>query len=138
MLLEAVGNANCFYREFSTVVADSQFSTLGTVLMAALARLVKATGIDRNLKNQTQVEKKSSAFIIPSVKYPKEDAGEPVRRTVDVQSLPVRSDVRTPSEPVSQPEDTKETRGVVDVEVKAPKKKKKKKNAIDDLFAGVL
>lgn len=120
------------------MVADGQFSTLGTVLIAALARLVKATGINRDLKNQAQVEKKRSAFIFPSVKSPKEDAGEPVRRTVDVQSLPVRSEVRTPSEPVSQPEDTKkETQGVVDVEVKAPKRKKKK-NAIDDLFAGVL
>ena len=119
------------------MVADGQFSTLGTVLMAALARLVKATGIDRDLKNQAQAGK-SSAFTVPSVKSPKEDAGEPVRRTADVQSLPVRSEVHTPSEPVSQSDDTKEICGDVDVEVKAPKKKKKKKNAIDDLFAGVL
>lgn len=122
------------------MVADGQFSTLGTVLLATLARLVKATGTDRDLKNPAQTEKKgSSKPSPPSVQVPQmEDVGEPIRRTEDIPRPIERVETRTSIEPGTHSQDTvKKARSTVDVEAKAPKKKKKK-NAIDDLFAGVL
>ena len=47
-----------FLSAFSTVVADNQFSTLGIVLLAALARLSKITGISHQLKMQPVSESK--------------------------------------------------------------------------------
>lgn len=122
------------------MVADGQFSTLGTVLMAVLARLAKATGIDRDLKTQAQAEKKNTKLVEPDKNTPKEDAGVLVRRTDDIQNLPVRTEVRPSDRSAGKADDSvqKGTQDAVVVEVKPPKKKKKKKNAIDDLFAGVL
>lgn len=122
------------------MVADGQFSTLGTVLMAVLARLAKATGIDRDLKIQTQAEKKKTKLIESGKNTPKEDAGVLVRRTDYIQNLPVRTEARLSDCSAGKADDSaqKRTQDAVDVEFKALKKKKKKKNAIDDLFAGVL
>lgn len=67
-----------------------------------------------------------------------EDVGEPIRRTEDLSRPVERVETRTSTEPGTRSKDTvKKARSMVDVEAKAPKKKKKK-NAIDDLFAGVL
>lgn len=131
---------NHSYREFSNVVADGQFSTLGTVLVAVLARLAKATGIDRDLKTQAQAEKKNIKLIDPGKNAIKEDAGVPIRRSDDIQNLPMRTEVRLSDRTANKVDDNvqKGAQATVNVEAKQPKKKKKKKNAIDDLFAGVL
>lgn len=122
------------------MVADGQFSTLGTVLVAVLARLARATGIDRDLKTQTQAEKKNTKPIDPGKNGPKEDAGVLVRRTDDIQNLPVRTEARPSDRAADKADDNalKGAREAADVEAKPHKKKKKKKNAIDDLFAGVI
>ena len=137
--------ANPSYREFSTVVADGQFSTIGTVLLAALARLVKATGTDRDMKILSQAEKKTNnkPSSLPSIKPPpkKEDVGEVVNRTEDITQLANYPEFRPSAKLATRTQDTdttKEPRGTADMEAKVPKKKKRKKNAVDDLFAGIL
>ncbi|KAJ5173965.1 uncharacterized protein N7500_001896 [Penicillium coprophilum] len=126
------------YIAFSTVVADNQFSTLGIVLLAALARLSKITGISHQLKVQPVASK---AKIAPAV--PKEDLGERIRRTDDAPLNPVKvlqsdakiSEVSKPSK-VSKQKSTKKL--TEDSTLKTTSKKKKKKNAIDDLFSGLF
>lgn len=123
------------------MVADGQFSTIGTVLLAALARLVKATGTDRDMKILSQAEKKTNNKppSLPSIKPPKkEDVGELIHRTEDITQPADYPESRASAELVTRTQDTtKESRSTVDVEAKVPKKKKRK-NAIDDLFAGIL
>jgi len=130
--------ANSHLREFSTVVADGQFSTLGTVLLATLARLTRVTGVDRDLKKLSQAESKDSRIFRPNIKTPanKEDVGEPVHRTEDIPRRAKDPESRNPPAPFTHPHDAVKTARTVEAE--APKKKKRKKNAIDDLFAGVL
>lgn len=120
------------------MVADGQFSTLGTVLLATLARLTKATGIDRDLKHLSQAERKESRISRPNTKAPpkKEDVGEPVHRTEDIPRRAKVSEAHNSPGPVTRPHDT--VKKARTMETEAPKKKKRKKNAIDDLFAGVL
>ena len=120
------------------MVADGQFSTLGTVLLATLARLTKVTGVDRDLKHLSQVERKESRISHPNTKAPpkKEDVGELVHRTEDVPRQAKVSEARNSPGPVTRPHET--AKKARTVETKAPKKKKRMKNAIDDLFAGVL
>lgn len=120
------------------MVADGQFSTLGTVLLATLARLTKVTGIDRDLKKLSQAESKEGRISGPNIKAPaqKEDVGEPVHRTEDLPKRAKEPETRNSPEPVTRPHDT--VKKARTVETEAPKKKKRKKNAIDDLFAGVL
>ena len=124
------------------MVADGQFSTIGTVLLAALARLVKATGTDRDMKILSQAEKKTNnkPSPLPRIKpSKKEDVGEPIHRTEDITQPAHYTESRASAELVTRTEDTtKEPRSTMDVETKVPKKKKRKKNAIDDLFAGLL
>lgn len=124
---------NCFLSAFSTVIADNQFSTLGIVLLAALARLSKITGISHQLKMQPVSEPK----IIPVAK---EDLGERIRRIDTVPLAPVKisqSDSKASKvSMVSKAAKEKPTEKPKDVS--KPTKKKKKKNAIDDLFSGLF
>ncbi|KAJ5755297.1 hypothetical protein N7533_004840 [Penicillium manginii] len=103
------------YQAFSTVVADNQFSTLGIVLFAALARLAKATAVV--------------------------DRGERICRgggdvDGDGSDLPIlRKKQQSRSDDGGNEKSVK-----VDKEKKKVKKSssKKKKNAIDDLFSGLF
>ncbi|KAJ5972663.1 uncharacterized protein N7479_002581 [Penicillium vulpinum] len=132
--------ANCFPSAFSTVVADNQFSTLGIVLLAALARLSKITGISHQLKVQPVVTKSKTTPIVA-----KEDLGERIRRVDDAPlTRPVKvlqSDAKAPSKvPSKVTKEKKPTENLTEDGVSniTLKKKKKKKNAIDDLFSGLF
>ncbi|KAJ5882189.1 uncharacterized protein N7529_000861 [Penicillium soppii] len=119
------------YMAFSTVVADNQFSTLGIVLMAALARLSKVTGISREMKMQVapgKTTKKASPVTMT------EDLGERVCREDDaLMTRPVHA-----SRPVDKKSASKEKPEKDRSSSKSVKKTKKKKNAIDDLFSGLF
>ncbi|KGO63663.1 hypothetical protein PITC_072160 [Penicillium italicum] len=125
------------YIAFSTVVADNQFSTLGIVLLAALARLSKITGISQ-LKMQP-VKNKSKIISVT-----KEDLGERIHR-IDNALAPVK-DSQSDSKfsmvsrvsRASKASNIKEkpTEKLTDGVSKSTKKKKK--NAIDDLFSGLF
>ncbi|OQE07106.1 hypothetical protein PENVUL_c015G08543 [Penicillium vulpinum] len=128
------------YIAFSTVVADNQFSTLGIVLLAALARLSKITGISHQLKVQPVVTKSKTTPIVA-----KEDLGERIRRVDDAPlTRPVKvlqSDAKAPSKvPSKVTKEKKPTENLTEDGVSniTLKKKKKKKNAIDDLFSGLF
>ncbi|KAJ5932715.1 hypothetical protein N7516_007204 [Penicillium verrucosum] len=113
------------YIAFSTVVADNQFSTLGIVLLAALARLSKITGISHQLKMQPVRKSK----IIPVAK---EDLGERIHRIDTVPLVPVKISL-SDSTASAKEKPTEKLQ-----EVSKTKKKKKNKNAIDDLFSGLF
>lgn len=117
-------------RTFSTVIADNQFSTLGIVLMAALARLSKVTGISREMKVQTAAGKAKKASPVDV----KEDLGERIRRVDDApMTRPVKAS-QSADEKVFSKEKPEKDRS----SSKSGKKTKKKKNAIDDLFSGLF
>ncbi|OXN05344.1 hypothetical protein CDV58_04396 [Aspergillus fumigatus] len=127
---------NC-YLAFSRVIADGQFSTIGIVLIAALARLTKATGIDKEMNS---LHGKKMAFR-PSTclkNLQQEDVGEVVSRLSE-SFIPLPSfqsgKQAGSEEPNSHQREAKETATVA---VKPSGQKKRKKNAIDDLFNGVL
>ncbi|KAJ5415307.1 hypothetical protein N7465_004002 [Penicillium sp. CMV-2018d] len=114
------------YIAFSTVVADNQFSTLGIVLLAALARLSKITGISHQLKMQPV----SKARMIPVAK---EDLGERIRRIDTVPLAPAKASKVSMGSKVATEKPTEKLK-----DGSKPTKKKKKKNAIDDLFSGLF
>ncbi|KAJ6149958.1 hypothetical protein N7471_001157 [Penicillium samsonianum] len=120
------------YIAFSTVVADNQFSTLGIVLLAALARLSKITGISE-LKQPVTSKSKFTPIVA------KEDLGERIRRIDNAPLPPVKisSDSKvskfSKASKVSEP-----TEKLTEDVSKSTSKKKKKKNAIDDLFSGLF
>ncbi|CAI7583434.1 unnamed protein product [Penicillium pancosmium] len=130
---------NC-YQAFSTVIADNQFSTLGIVLMAALARLAKATGMRYPSAKSTRVESKQKQNINskPAVVKAVVDRGERIRRDDDDKGddLPI---LRKKQQSQSNDEEN-EKPAKIDKEKKKVKKSssKKKKNAIDDLFSGLF
>lgn len=119
---------------FSTVVADNQFSALGIVLMATLARLVKAVGI--NLGRPTAARMKKSLQKTTTIALV-EDLGERVRRGDDNQG---QATGRASSDPRidGQSESAESTAGPTKKTTKTKTKTKKRKNAIDDLFSGLL
>ncbi|KAL3469389.1 hypothetical protein BJX99DRAFT_268278 [Aspergillus californicus] len=137
------------YLAFSVVVADVQFSTLGTILFATLARLSKSTGIDKYLNLPPRVEKArdDTSTLQSRITNGKEDVGEALTRDELSESITGTATQQTP-QPVL--EDSKGTassqlsiamdRGIHELKEKKEKKKKrkKKKNAIDDLFNGLM
>lgn len=116
-------------RAFSTVVADNQFSTLGVALLAALARLTRATGADRMLNTRPAPKMKEVTASIPV-----EDRGERVNRhssntVAATRGIDESSSKKHQQHPFKQERSgTKSTKKVT----------KRKKNAIDDLFSGLL
>jgi ribonuclease MRP protein subunit RMP1 len=107
------------------------------VLIAALARLTKATGIDKEMNS---LHGKKMAFR-PSTclkNLQQEDVGEVVSRLSE-SFIPLPSfqsgKQAGSEEPNSHQREAKETATVA---VKPSGQKKRKKNAIDDLFNGVL
>lgn len=112
---------------FSTVVADNQFSTLGIVLLAALARLAKITGISHEMRKPAAIKAKNDNSVA------REDLGERVRRPDDSLSCSTQTS-RPGDTEASIPKKAKEkNRSISKIG-----KSKKKKNAIDDLFSGLL
>lgn len=111
---------------FSTVVADNQFGTLGIVLLAALARLGKATGVELGIDAQV-FPATERATAVASIE---EDRGERVCRD-QAEALPEPNEA-PPSKKVARPLKSKPR------DQHSKKASKRKKNAIDDLFSGLL
>lgn len=111
---------------FSTVVADNQFGTLGIVLLAALARLGKATGVELGI--DARVSPATERVI--AVTSIEEDRGERVSRD-QAEALPEPSEAPLSKE-VARPLKSKPR------DQHSKKASKRKKNAIDDLFSGLL
>ncbi|KAJ5362282.1 hypothetical protein N7541_003126 [Penicillium brevicompactum] len=118
------------YVAFSTVVADNQFSTLGVVLLAALARLSKITGISQEMKKRSTTSKARN----PASAVIQEDLGERIRRVEDVSLPSVPPSALPPPNKAGPEEKSTKDRSAL----KSAKKTKKKKNAIDDLFSSLL
>ncbi|KAL2809024.1 hypothetical protein BJX63DRAFT_373995 [Aspergillus granulosus] len=132
------------YLAFSVVVADVQFSPLGTVLLATLARLSKATGIDKDLKSRRRAGNVRKAEPVSHVEMVggREDVGQALsrgeERILDVSAASKAQHI-WPVVVESSLAASKEPRAVKEPDVPKQKKtKKKKKNAIDDLFDGLL
>ncbi|RDW59277.1 uncharacterized protein DSM5745_11105 [Aspergillus mulundensis] len=132
------------YLAFSVVVADVQFSTLGTVLLATLAQLSKSTGADKELKLQFPVENNRESVPTFYRNLPKmiEDIGEALPRTLGdleaVQGFEMKQTLQRPILGEIPPTKTSEFGdSKILVTAKSRKKKKQKKNAIDDLFDGL-
>lgn len=124
---------------FSTVVADGQFSTLGTVLLSTLARLTNAIGLDKELKSPAQTVTFKATPSHPPIEG-SEDFGEILSRN---KNLPCPDEIleeasskaegnfkSTSTRPESKMDEAVTTHN--------KKKKKKKKDAIDSLFDGLL
>ncbi|KAB8267182.1 hypothetical protein BDV30DRAFT_48897 [Aspergillus minisclerotigenes] len=127
------------YLAFSTVVADGQFSTLGTVLLGTLACLAKSTGIDKEMKFAAQTETFRVASTRARVDGP-EDIGEILSRNNDLPGLGEFLE-KSSSEVEECPKfSPKNSNKITDFAVKQSKskKRKKKKDAIDDLFDSIL
>ena len=107
------------------MVADNQFAALGIVLLAALARLTKATGIGRELAIRVQPTIKKVTPVISA----REDRGERITRDgSDALSGPTKAPVsKAVAKSTDAKSNAKHTR----------KSSKRKKNAIDDLFSGL-
>lgn len=117
-------------RAFSTIVADTQFSALGTVLVCALSRLTKATGIDRDMKTQSS-QKRLVRASSPNAISGREDVGEVIHRT---ENTVFTHRTYHKSEPVDRSAST----STESTRLETTKKKRRRKNAIDDLFDGLL
>ncbi|KAJ6024506.1 hypothetical protein N7540_005303 [Penicillium herquei] len=111
------------YQAFSTVVAENQFSTLGIALLAALARLAKASGADRKMAAAPKSKQKKTRVSVPS-----EDRGERITRKED--ELPKSTEIESSKKEKSSKKASSAK--------PAKKTKKKKKDAIDDLFSGLF
>lgn len=115
------------------MVADNQFSTLGTVLLATLADLTRVLQLELDSVPPSQTKAAGSQHLHQLVVA--EDVGEPVSRREDVQppvGHPRAAVSRKPAVPdaaVSEGSKSETKRPP-----KAPKKKSRKKDAIDDLF----
>lgn len=118
------------YLAFSTIVADTQFSALGTVLVCALSRLTKATGIDRDMKTQSS-QKRLVRASSPNAISGREDVGEVIHRT---ENTVFTHRTYHKSEPVDRSAST----STESTRLETTKKKRRRKNAIDDLFDGLL
>nr|XP_001396540.2 meiosis protein MEI2 [Aspergillus niger CBS 513.88] len=125
---------------FSAVVADGQFSTLGTVLIATLARLAKATEIDKELKLPSNTEKASTGPVYSTGAQRREDMGVVLCRPAcsSTPTLPHRTQVPGSSRRARDERSLKAPKGTVGSKEKSMRKKKRKKDAIDDLFDSLL
>ncbi|OJZ86234.1 hypothetical protein ASPFODRAFT_61558 [Aspergillus luchuensis CBS 106.47] len=125
---------------FSAVVADGQFSTLGTVLIATLARLAKATGIDKDLRLSSQTEKASTGPIYGTDAQRREDMGVILCRPEGSSTPTLLSGTQVPEiSPRAHDEvSLKAPESTVGSKKKSMRKKKRKKDAIDDLFDSLL
>ncbi|KAE8377920.1 hypothetical protein BDV26DRAFT_292776 [Aspergillus bertholletiae] len=129
------------YLAFSTVVADGQFSTLGTVLLGTLASLAKSIKIDKEIQFTAQTEPPSAASSFVNVDA-SEDVGEVLSRNND--SSGIEGSLEKPFSKAEKcrkfkpKKSNKSTDITVTQSKNNNKKKKKKKDAIDDLFDSLL
>ncbi|PYH66051.1 meiosis protein MEI2 [Aspergillus vadensis CBS 113365] len=125
---------------FSAVVADGQFSTLGTVLIATLARLAKATGIDKELRLSSQTEKALTGPIYGTDAQRREDMGVILCRPEGSSTPTLLSGTQVPevSRRAHDEVSLKAPESTVGSKKKSMRKKKRKKDAIDDLFDSLL
>ncbi|KAL6231465.1 hypothetical protein BDW75DRAFT_44375 [Aspergillus navahoensis] len=127
------------YLAFSIVIADVQFSALGTVLLATLAQLSKSTGIDKEFNLQFPVETSHEPVPASHTGAPTEmeDIGEALSRSVEESEVVQGSEMQQTLQPVLTVSNKPKASKTLDT-TKPRKKKNQKKNAIDDLFDGLL
>ncbi|RAK96425.1 uncharacterized protein BO80DRAFT_429055 [Aspergillus ibericus CBS 121593] len=128
------------YLAFSTVVADGQFSTLGTVLLATLARLTRATGIDKEMMVSTQQAKTFTGPVCGIDAQKNEDVGVVLcrRENSSAPMMPSRTKDSHNSRHAHNSGGPKEYKSAVGLDGKKIRKKKRTKDAIDDLFDSLL
>lgn len=129
------------------MVADGQFSTLGTVLLAALAQ-TKRVIMPLPLLPRREPSMKQKKAILLTAKIPEDmdsDFGVPIRRAVEpvkekkVLSTPSISEKKS-SKHTTDPEDVEKLLPAKHTTTKVKKSKFKKKktgNAIDDIFGAL-
>lgn len=132
------------------VVADAQFSTLGTVLLATLSHLSKATGVGKALKSCPRTKNIHGDDSLRYMGTPRkqEDMGEALSRAGETLDILRSSKTHQTPDPVLENTVLTTLRETSVAEVLGPgkkmkkmmkmKKMKKKKNAIDDIFNGLL
>lgn len=129
------------YLAFSTVVADGQFSTLGMVLLATLAHLLKAAGIERKLSRASRVRKLGGVLPHEMKLSKNEDVGEVLKRDPDLLQGSSSAQMQySPTEDTSSRGFSLEGQRTATNadDRKSKKKSRKRKDAIDDLFDGLL
>ncbi|KAL4998987.1 hypothetical protein BDV10DRAFT_59802 [Aspergillus recurvatus] len=140
------------YLAFSIVIADVQFSALGTVLLATLAQLSKSTGIDKEFKLLSPVETSHEPVPFSHTGAPTEmeDIGEALSRPVEESEVVQDFETQQTIQPVLAVSDKPSAYKTLDTtkpkkkemekkkQQKEKKKKKQRKNAIDDLFDRLL
>ncbi|KAJ5166508.1 uncharacterized protein N7482_005289 [Penicillium canariense] len=116
------------YLAFSTVIAENQFSTLGIVLLATLSRFSKATGTKYEAETRRRAQVKKTLTAAPA-----EDFGERVSRS-EAGGLPTSDHERQVPRKISGRSTTEKA----STSKRTKQASKRKKNAIDDLFSGLL
>lgn len=126
------------------VVADAQFSTLGTVLLALLSHFSKATGVDKALKSRPRTKNIHGDDSLRYMGTPRkqEDMGEALSRAGETLDVLRSSKTQQTPDPILENTVLTTLRETSVAEISGPgkkmKKMKKKKNAIDDIFNGLL
>lgn len=142
-----VANLRQICSAFSTVVADGQFSTLGTVLLAALAQTKRAVmPLPLRPRQKLSVKRKEAISLTADTHAMdiESDFGVPIRR--NVEPVKEKEVLSTPS--VSEKKSSRRSSDAENVgtlppakdttKVKKSKYKKKKSgNAIDDIFGSL-
>ncbi|KAL4759866.1 uncharacterized protein BDW70DRAFT_138768 [Aspergillus foveolatus] len=135
------------YLAFSVVIADVQFSALGTVLFAILAQLSKSTGIAEEFKLPSPVETSHNLLASYSGLPTRiDDIGEALPRPAEPSEVAQDFQLQLPVQPVLEVSNKPSASQTLDATKPEKKKKKKKtetkkqrrKNAIDDLFDGLF
>ncbi|PYH98925.1 hypothetical protein BO71DRAFT_394886 [Aspergillus ellipticus CBS 707.79] len=129
------------YTAFSTVVADGQFSTLGIVLLATLASLEKAIGFGKQLKVPVPDGKSSASSAYGGKNPENEDVGEILSRSQVCPTpmiAPMMKHSNASKNSIRQECSLREPMGVADIHMEKPRRKKRRKDAIDDLFKGLV
>lgn len=130
------------------MVADGQFSTLGTVLLAALAQTKRVImPLPSRPRRELSIKHKKVSSLTAKTRIDDtgSDFGVPIRRAVEpskekeVTSTPSISEKKTSQRPsdaehVETPPPAKDTTTKVK---KSKSKKKKSGNAIDDIFGAL-
>lgn len=128
------------YSAFSTVVADGQFSTLGTVLLAALAQTKKII-LPLPQSENFEVSDPTIRPLSISMTAKREDAdndfGTPIRRVVEDAVQPPSTAKQQNAESSHGLDKLESSSGEVRKVKKSKTKKKKSANAIDDIFSAL-
>ena len=125
------------------VAASLKNSTLGTVLLATLSHLSKATGADKALKSRLRrgIDYGDDPLRYMGTPKNQEDVGEALSRAGEALDVFQRSNTQKTPGPVLENTMVTALRETSVSTVSDPgkkKNKKKRKNAIDDIFNGLL